>query len=115
MFAGIGLAIIWRNGMGDCAAQEIHVDLRQGTPASLRPGALAYARPYEGTDIRVFFDRISGNWEPRMVPVILAHVLAHEITHILERIDRHSSCGIMKAHWDVQDYFQMRFKPLQFA
>jgi hypothetical protein len=115
MFAGIGLLITWRNGMRDCAAQEIRVDLRHRTPASLKPGALAYARPYEGTDIRVFFDRISGNWQPRMVPVILAHVLAHEITHILERINRHSSYGIMKAHWGAQDYSQMGFKPLEFA
>jgi hypothetical protein len=28
---------------------------------------------------------------------LLAHVMAHEITHVLEGIDRHSSEGVMKA------------------
>jgi hypothetical protein len=115
VFASIGLAITWRDGVRDCAAHEIRVDLRRDTPVSLKAGVLAYARPYEGTDIQVFYGRISGNWETCMVPVILAHVLAHEITHILEGIDRHSQQGIMKAHWDARDYFQMRIKPLEFA
>ena len=115
MFASIGLAITWRNGVRDCGAHEIRVDLRHDTPPSLKPGVLAYARPYEGTDIEVFYGRISGNWESCRVAVILAHVLAHEITHILEGINRHSRYGIMKAHWDAPDYFQMRFKPLEFA
>jgi hypothetical protein len=115
IFARIGLAIVWHNNVRDCPIQEIRVNLRRGASATLKPGALAYAQPYEGTYIEVFYDRISGNWEPSMVPVILAHVLAHEITHILEGINRHSRCGIMKAHWDSQDYFQMRYKPLELA
>jgi hypothetical protein len=115
MFAGIGLVVVWHNNVRDCPTQEIRVALHRGAPATLKPGALAYAQPYEGTYIEIFYDRISGNWEPGMVPVILTHVLAHEITHILEGINRHSRYGIMKAHWDAQDYFQMRFKPLEFA
>jgi hypothetical protein len=115
MFGTIGLAITWHHGLRDCSTKEIRVDLRRGAPSTLKPGALAYARPYEGTYIQVFYDRISGNWESRMAPAILAHVLAHEITHLLEGIARHSAYGIMKAHWDAQDYFRMRSKPLEFA
>jgi hypothetical protein len=46
---------------------------------------------------------------------VLAHVLVHEITHVLEGIDRHSATGIMKAHWNYNDYLEMRRKPLPFA
>jgi hypothetical protein len=48
-------------------------------------------------------------------PSVLAHVLVHEITHVLEGIDRHSATGIMKDRWDDNDYFEMRRKPLRFA
>src|ERR1022692_2423743 len=45
----------------------------------------------------------------------MAHVLVHEITHVLEGISRHSSTGIMKAQWNKNDFFEMRRKPLPFA
>lgn len=115
MFGAIGVTIIWRQNVRDCAAEDVRVNLRRDTPATLKPGALAYARPYESTYIQVFYDRIASNWDPSMVPAILAHVLVHEITHTLEAIDRHSAYGIMKAHWDAKDYFRMRSKPLDFA
>jgi hypothetical protein len=50
-----------------------------------------------------------------MVSIVLAHVLVHEITHILQASNGHSEQGIMKAHWDAGDYFQMRSKPLEFT
>ena len=46
---------------------------------------------------------------------VLAHVLAHEITHVLEGVARHSDTGIMKAVWSPADYRQMKFHPLPFA
>ena len=45
----------------------------------------------------------------------VAHVLVHEITHVIEGVTRHSASGIMKARWDTRDYFDMRRKPLSFA
>lgn len=47
--------------------------------------------------------------------VLLAHVLAHEITHILEGIARHSQQGLMKAKWDNKDYVRMRERSLKFT
>ena len=47
--------------------------------------------------------------------MILAHVLVHEITHILQGIDRHSESGVMKASWTNQDYKAMAWKPLPFT
>jgi hypothetical protein len=46
---------------------------------------------------------------------LLAHVLAHEIGHVLEVSDAHSSTGVMKAYWDWRDYFAMNQGPLEFA
>jgi len=115
MFAGIGLVIEWRNGLPGCPAQGIRISLSYDTPESLNPGALAYALPYEGTHIRVFYDRIARNPCHRLIPIVLAHVLVHEITHILQGICRHSDDGIMKARWNQDDLQRMAFKPLRFA
>lgn len=115
MFATIGITLKWERAAQDCPAEAIRISLNRNTPAALKPGALAYALPYEGTHIWVFYDRISRQWQPDMVPIVLAHVMVHEITHILQGINRHSSQGIMKAHWDEKDYFHMRSKPLEFA
>jgi hypothetical protein len=49
------------------------------------------------------------------VPVLLGHVLAHEITHILQGVARHSAEGVMKAHWTEDDFAEMSFKPLRFT
>ena len=47
--------------------------------------------------------------------MFLAHVLVHEIAHILQGTNGHSDTGVMKAHWTEGDYSQMRFKPLAFT
>lgn len=115
MFAGIGVTIDWRHGLRGCPSQGIMISLSDGTPASLKPGALAYALPYEGTHIRVFYDRIAQDHDQRLVPALLGHVLVHEITHILQGVCRHSESGIMKAHWGLKEFEQMQGKPLEFA
>ena len=115
MFAGIGVAIHWHPGLDGCPSQSIKISLSQTTPKSERPGVYAYALPYEGTHIVVYYDRIVAEHEKPQVPNVLAHVLVHEITHILEGISRHSDSGIMKAHWDNIDLSQMAWRPLKFA
>jgi hypothetical protein len=112
IFAGIGVKIQWRH-LGHCSTQGILITFSNDTPASLMPGALAYALPYEGTHIVVFYDRVtkkSGN-----VSILLGHVIAHEVTHILQGVARHSESGVMKANWTGADYQQMTREPLQFA
>jgi hypothetical protein len=85
------------------------------TPAQLKPGALAYALPYEGVHINVFYDRVQAATEPELTPNVLAHVLVHEITHILQGTCRHSDTGIMKARWSHTDYMEMGQRPLSFS
>jgi len=62
----------------------------------------------------VFYDRVLQS-DPNLVTRLLAYTLAHEITHILEGITRHSRHGIMKAHWDREDRFQIALGNLEFA
>ena len=115
MFAGIGVRIEWRHTGPSCPADALQVSLDSPTPASFYPYAFAYALPYEGTHIHVFYDRVQAAVVPGRVQQLLAHVLAHEITHILEGVVRHSTSGVMKAPWDADDYQQMAWKPLAFA
>jgi hypothetical protein len=117
MFEKIGVTIEWPRQERLCPSLSgvISIKLSNDTPENQFAGALAYALPFEGTRITVFYDRVKRTVEPPVVPYLLAHVLAHEIAHILEGTDRHSDSGVMKAHWDWSDEQQMYRKPLPFT
>ena len=113
MFASIGVKIDWRCGEPrSTSEQALVIELARNTPQNEKPGALAYAKPYEGVHIVVFWDRMEFGLAPSS---LLAHVMVHEITHILEGVSRHSESGIMKAHWEGDDYSHMDTKPLAFT
>ena len=115
MFARIGVKLAWRE-YSHCPAGALQISLSTRTPADLRPGALAYAFPYEGTHIVVFLDRIRSSVESdRLASALLVHVFAHEITHILQGYERHSDSGLMKAKWDRDDYRAMSSATLPFT
>jgi hypothetical protein len=117
MFGAIGVKVEWHDDRHFCETpndQTIAVSFSHKTPADRLPGALAYALPYEGVHIEVFYDRIAIP-APDVRTALLAHVLVHEITHILEGVSRHSDRGIMKAHWDAADRVGMLRIPLSFA
>jgi hypothetical protein len=115
MFASIGVRVDWHDrdscpiGVG-----AIQVRMSYDPPGIRKFKTLAFAQPYDRNAIVVFPDRVR-ELNRNGGPSVLAHVLVHEITHVLEGIDRHSATGIMKARWDDNDYFQMRRKPLSFA
>jgi hypothetical protein len=113
MFAEIDVQIDWREHR-DCLAGAIRVTIQMFTSPHQLPGALAYALPYEGTHIVVFYDRVQ-HTASRQVRALTAHVMAHEIAHILEGIKRHSQSGLMKAYWEDADLAQMARKPLPFT
>jgi hypothetical protein len=92
----------------------ILIEITPNTPKAFHSGALAYTRPFEGAHITIFWDRLRESPDSAVTTGLLAHVLVHEITHILQGIDRHSTAGIMKAHWTTQEILQMRSKSLSF-
>ena len=118
MFARIGVRIDWRERFCPIGVGSIAVKLSYDTPHNQLPNAIAFARPNEGA-IVVFYDRVYDRVNKLnsdgMLCLLLAHVLVHEITHVLQGIDRHSATGIMKARWDARDYLEMDWKPLPFA
>jgi hypothetical protein len=115
MFAEIGVGIEWRQSASCKPRESLIVQFSTGAPEHKFPGALAYANLSDGDHIEVFYDRVIGTVEVRRVPALLAHVLAHEIAHMLEGISRHSGEGVMKAHWNERDFLQMADKRLPFA
>jgi hypothetical protein len=116
MFASAGVRINWkaRHAKPDAEKETILIDITSDTPALFFRGALAYASVYEGVHIRIFWDRIEYVGGPETANPLLAHVIVHELTHILQGVDRHSSEGLMKAHWSLHDILLMQHQTLAF-
>jgi hypothetical protein len=115
IFSAIQVRIAWKSGRACQASDAFHVHFTSRTPANLKPGALAFARPYQGDYIEIFYDRVRSTAAPGNVGHLLAYVLVHEITHILQGFAHHSESGIMKAHWSQDDYEEMSVNRLAFA
>ena len=116
IFARISVRVKWVSEDA-CAYSPgaIHITISNGTRKTMRPGALAFALPYEGTRIVVMMDRVEALSESENTPNLLAFVLAHEIAHILQNVARHSATGIMKADWDRNDRYRMVSGALRFT
>ena len=113
MFAEIDVQIVWHPDRS-CPPDAIRISFSDRADRNFQPEALAYALPYEATHIQVFYDRLRQHPTSQQ-PVLLAHVLVHEITHILQGVSRHSASGIMMAHWGASEYDDMAFQPLRFT
>lgn len=119
MFAQAGVCIMWQSGRADSHLRRppIVLSLTSDTPEEFSRTAFAYAQPFEGVHIRIFVDHVLGYaHDSTFLPTyLLAHVMVHEITHLLEGVNRHSREGIMKARWTSSDIEGMVVKPLSFA
>ncbi len=115
MFSEAGVRISWKfgapRGADNAAVRRIVVHFSTQSDPGDHPGALAYARPYGENKIEILYDRVR-NGTAGFTGVVLAHVLVHEITHVLQGIARHSAEGVMKAHWSAEDYNAMKRHPL---
>jgi hypothetical protein len=120
IFASAGVKIDWRQYKPSPSLsrpeESIFVEMRTNTPKRRMPRSLAFAVPDAGGHITVFYDRIkeAAQFELTSTP-LLAHVLVHEITHMLEGSEKHSDGGIMKATWSQKDIKAMRWRPLPFG
>jgi hypothetical protein len=114
VFAGIGVRLDWRGDQQSCEPGAILISLAGGTRKNFHTGALAFSSPHEG-NIQVFYDRVRKGFEARRMPYVLAHVLVHEIAHILQGVSRHSDSGIMKAEWNEKDFNRMAWSQLAFT
>jgi hypothetical protein len=104
-----GVRLEWRGDESACAGGNgLVVTVSRATPVDQHPGALAYALTFERTHVVLFYDRVLTAASPAVTPYLLGHVLAHEIVHMLQGVNVHSASGVMKAHWNSQDYADMQ-------
>ena len=120
MFGSVGLQVKWRQGTRPDSElrreKAIAVQLTLETPSGFRATTGAFTVPAEGVHITILYNRLAwSSAKPGLTSALLAHVLVHEITHILEGVARHSETGVMKANWTSSDYYEMQTKTLPFA
>ena len=112
MFTAAGVRIQWHS-LVKCPTHALQVTFLEQSRPTDHPAAFAYAQLSEGTHIVVFYDRVkavsNGDFS-----TLLAHVLVHEITRVLQGTARHSETGIMKATFTPNDQHEMRRRPLTF-
>jgi hypothetical protein len=118
IFAGIRVKLQWhRPSLCPASAVDpVFLILRAHTPEAYFPGALGVALPLEGRHAWVFYDRVQrAAWDDKHLTALLAHVLAHEVAHLLQGTIRHSESGILKARWSDWEIAQMAILPLAFT
>ena len=118
IFAGIGVDMGWSKATmdGPRCITRINARLEIASGLDERPDALAYVTVGVGADrqIHVFIDRVAAMVPNSSLGALLGHVLAHEITHVLEGVPRHSDGGVMKARWDRRDLQCLIHRALRF-
>jgi hypothetical protein len=114
IFAAIGVRIYWASGTPrNASGAALAMEFDSAAPARFRSDALAYATPFGShTCIHIFYDRVLRTVPAKSAAGLLGHVMAHEITHVLQRNESHSETGVMKAHWTSSDYRAMSEGPL---
>jgi hypothetical protein len=118
ILAGAGVRLSWRGNLDPCLGESVkavQVDLFWNRPPGELPGALGYAQPFGDAYVRVFCDRIQKSVAPEREPYLMGHVLAHEITHILQGTNFHAVSGVMKAVWDFGECRRMAVQSLMFT
>jgi hypothetical protein len=113
LFGEIGVTVAFRSGNHKRPEANgvpvIQIQLDEKAPADFHPGAMAYATPYAGvgTRIHIICDRVAKRSLDAGSGKVLGHVLAHEISHVLQGVSRHSAEGVMKADWQTADFHKM--------
>jgi hypothetical protein len=113
MFAKIGVRIEWKAaGKPDQPTgcpKSIALTIQETAPKNARPNDQGKTRLPDGS-ITIFYERLRPiiRYRPDLSAAFLAHVLAHEIGHSLQGVNRHSETGIMKAYWKYADYGEMQ-------
>jgi hypothetical protein len=116
MFVTAGVRLQWCDSPQHCQNWEerLIVTIKERAPRERSVTARAAANLFQGRDIEIYLDRMPRVSHPN-APAYWAHVLVHEITHLLQACDYHAPQGVMKAHWTHQDVAAMQNTPLPFT
>jgi hypothetical protein len=116
MLRAAGVRVVWKIGEpGHTSCCQFQLALRYDIEPRKGSDAMGYAFPYENGagGITILYKRIVAK---RLRPEkMLAHVIVHEVTHMLQGLARHSASGVMKHWWSPEDFKQMERAPLQFT
>ena len=101
------------------ARRDIALNILTSAPKGLTGSSLGMAQPLAcaGLNVRVFDDRVCDaafKWN-RAHATVLAHVIAHEIGHVLLRTNAHSPRGLMAGVWGDHEYQFMARNLLRFT
>jgi hypothetical protein len=116
MLRSAGVRVVWKKGWLSCAeCGTPQLVLQYGHDPSRAPDVLGYAFPYGNGvgGITILYRRIVA--KRRRPEKVLAHVIVHEVAHMLQGLAYHSDTGVMKAWWSPKDYEQMERAPLAFT
>jgi hypothetical protein len=94
------------------ARRNIALEIVAKAPPGPKAAVLGTAQPLarQGLNVRVFADRIAAaaDRQNRSYSSVLAHVMAHEIGHVLLRTNDHSGAsGLMAPVWTDWEYWQI--------
>jgi hypothetical protein len=119
IFEKIGVHVKWHTGERPAGRISFGIRTAERAPASVSPGALASAQllGVSGADITIYEDRILPlPAKFHILPDVAAgYVMAHELAHVMQGVNRHSESGILKAQWSRQDSVNMALHKLAFT
>lgn len=131
IFRRLGIRVTWQRASRNSAPSERQIAIliqiaarlsstvRERGPKCAEPEAFACSWPFDrspGGHIVLMYERVRPlNVRPRLFPPLLGYLIAHEITHLLQRRADHSDRGIMKRHWAAADLDQMERARLEFT
>lgn len=118
VFSTIGVSVKWRQkkpAEGQAQRERALAICVVGKTGGSSQKTLAAARPYEGSEITIFYGAMGwASQHPQLARMVFAHVLVHEMTHNLQQVSQHSKTGMMKERWTSEDFAAMQWKPLSF-
>jgi len=119
LYGGIGVRLRFVcEHTPDASTREIVVRLSDRTNPDVLKRALGFSLPYarDGVRVTIFYDRVEMLERDRdYTGIILGHVIAHELGHVLEAEDTHAENGIMRTRWDERDFQAMLLRELYFS
>jgi hypothetical protein len=71
IFKSNSIPVEFRSGARSCPGDTIRIKYTGNTPPDLRPGTWAWAKPYEGVHIQVFYDSVRNLKDAQSVPTVL--------------------------------------------
>jgi hypothetical protein len=126
IFARIGVNLTWHTCLsgykerrGEPEPTAFQIRWAEYAPSTSPSGTVAEARPFGSSRNAITMYEIPLQrfltQHPNAPEVVLAYVLAHELAHVMQGLDRHSASGILRANWSYREFYMMLSRSLTFT